>query len=145
MNERAQGILLAVAVTLSASACGGMTIRPPTPVRAVVISSFQVLYGPEIPGDRQGLLNRSQVPAKMAAALRAAYPLGQGPQVRVLITQFRAGRWGPTRMHAVVQVLGPGGQVLHQFEVDSTSVHGNRGRKIQAVSQDIVNQIAQQL
>ena len=82
----------------------------------------------------------------MAAALRASYPAGQGPFVRVILTQFRSGRWGPTRMHAVVQVLDPAQNVLAQFDTDSTTIRGgDRGGRIQAVAQDIVNQVAAQL
>ncbi|MCA9605858.1 MAG: hypothetical protein KC619_09710 [Myxococcales bacterium] len=137
--------LLLVSSTLLAG-CGGFHIRPPTPLRPVVIGSFEVVYGPQIPGDRQRLLDRAQAPARMAAALRQSYPAGPGPLVRMIITQFRSGRWGPTRMHAVVQVLGPGGAVLNQFEVDATSMNGaSRGQLIQSVAQACVDQVAQRL
>lgn len=110
------------------------------------MSGFEVVYGNQIPGDRLRLLDRYQVPGHMAAALRASYPAGQGPFVRVILTQFRSGRWGPTRMHAVVQVLDPAQNVLAQFDTDSTTIRGgDRGGRIQAVAQDIVNQVAAQL
>lgn len=143
--SRVRSIVVVCAVFL-ASACGGFHIRTPAAARPVVISGFEVVYSPEIPGDRQQVLNRLRLPQEMSLALRQAYPAGQGPLVRVIITQFRSGRWGPTRMHAVAQVMGPGGQVLNQIDVDSTTTVGSsRPDMIQRVSQDITNQIAQRL
>ena len=145
MSRTSQVVVCAIAAVLL-TACARFTIRTPVAARPVAFSGFEVVYSPEIPGDRQRLLNRYAVPDEMAAALRRAYPPGQGPLVRVILTQFRSGRWGPTRMHAVVQVLGPGGAVLNQIDVDSTTVRGgSRAELIQRVAQDIVDQIAQRL
>ncbi|GAB5547228.1 MAG: hypothetical protein RLO52_31660 [Sandaracinaceae bacterium] len=139
-------VLLGLASMLTLSACASFHVRPPVPSRQIVVSGFEVVYGNQIPGDRLRLLDRYQVPGHMAAALRASYPAGQGPFVRVILTQFRSGRWGPTRMHAVVQVLDPAQNVLAQFDTDSTTIRGgDRGGRIQAVAQDIVNQVAAQL
>ncbi|MFK7984944.1 MAG: hypothetical protein AB8I08_02860 [Sandaracinaceae bacterium] len=140
-----RSVTLALAA-LVLSACGSLQIAPPTPARAIAIAGFEVVYANDLPSDRQRMLNRLGVPAKMSLALRQAYPAGPGPRVRVMITQFRSGRWGPTRMHAVVFVLGDNEQVLAQLDVDSTSMSGaSRGGLIQNVSQDCVNQIAAQL
>ncbi len=137
---------LVLAAAFLAGCGGGVRIRPPNAVRPVVVAGFETVYSPEIPGDRQRILDRMQIPVRMSAALRQSYPAGPGPLVRVIITQFRSGRWGPTRMHAVVQVLGPGGQVLNQFDVDATSVAGSsRGSLIQSVAQACVDQIGQRL
>ena len=146
MRSRALlGLVLGAAVF--ATACGGgVRIRPPQALRPMPIAGFETVYGPQIPGDRQRLLTRLHVPVRMSAALRGAYPVGPGPVVRVVITQFRSGRWGPTRMHALVQVVGPGNALLNQFEVDATSVVGrSRGAMIQAVAQECVNQVAARL
>ena len=110
-----------------------------------MVSGFEVVYGPEIPGDRRRVLDRLGALPEMALALRSSYPAGQGPFVRVIITQYVAPRWGPTRMHAVVQVLGPAQNVLAQFDADSTTTRGNRNTSSHIVCQDIVDQIAAQL
>ncbi|MCB9592404.1 MAG: hypothetical protein H6719_06710 [Sandaracinaceae bacterium] len=142
----AKRTLITLAALLVLSACGGFRLDPPAPARPIVIAGFEVVYSPEIPGDRQRLLDRTGVRAEMQRVLRLSYPAGAGPMVRVIITQFRSGRWGPTRMHATAQVLDPQGNVLAQIEADSTTVNGaSRGSLIRTVSQDCVNQIARQL
>jgi len=145
--RRGTSIVLLLGAALWLSGCGGgFRLSPPAASRAVVIASFQVGYGPRIQGDRARVLDAYQVPLHMSGALRQSYPAGPGPAVQITITQFRAARYGPARMHAVVQVLGPGNAVVAQFDVDSTTTRGNsRGHMTQLLSQDIVNQIAQRL
>jgi len=141
-------VVLVAAFALSAvSGCGGgFRLRPPVASRQVVIASFQVHYGPRIQGDRARVLDAYAVPLHMSNALRQSYPAGPGPAVQVTITQFRVGRYGPSRMHADVQVLGPNNAVLTQFGADSTTTRGgSRGQITEALSQDITNQIAQRL
>lgn len=154
MTKRATPIVIALGAALALSGCGrGFHLRPPAASRPVVFASFQVGYGPQIQGNRARVLDAYAVPLRMSEALRQSYPAGPGPTVQVTITQFRAGRVGPGRMHAVVHVLGPGNAVLAQFDVDSTSVAGGypgsvpggRGRMTRRIAQDIVNQIAQRL
>ena len=138
--------VLALGAALLLSACGGFRLRVPAPARPIAISGFEVVAGPQIPPDRQRVLQRLGAMPEMALALRSAYPAGQGPFVRVILTQYRSGRWGPTRMHAVVQVLGPAQNLLTEFHVDSTTTRGGRrGAKTRRVAQDIVNQIAARL
>lgn len=138
--------VVAALAALVLSACGSFQLVPPSPARTLAFSRFDVVYAADLPADRQRMLDRLRVPEEMSLALRQAYPVGQGPHVRVTITQFRSGRWGPTRMHAVVLVLDDNEQVLAQLDVDSTSMSGaSRGGLIQNVSQDCINQIAAQL
>ena len=138
-------IVVSVALVLL-SACAGFRLQPVAPARPIVVAGFEIVYGNEIPGDRRRLLDRLGVPLEMQRALRASYPVGPGPVVRVTITQFRSGRWGPTRMHTVTQVLDATGRILGQIETDSTSVvGGNRNHLIRNVAQDTVNQVAARL
>lgn len=143
--NRASWVTVGVALVLL-SACAGFRLQPAAPTRPIVVAGFEIVYGNEIPGDRRQLLDRLGVPLEMQRALRASYPMGPGPVVRVIITQFRSGRWGPTRMHTVTQVLDATGRVLGQIETDSTSVvGGNRSGLIRNVAQDTVNQVAARL
>lgn len=138
-------IVASVALVLL-SACAGFRLQPVAPARPIVVAGFEIVYGNEIPGDRRRLLDRLGVPLEMQRALRASYPVGPGPVVRVTITQFRSGRWGPTRMHTVTQVLDATGRILGQIETDSSSTWGHsRGDRIHRVAQDTVNQVAARL
>ncbi|MGE0791301.1 MAG: hypothetical protein AB7S26_36845 [Sandaracinaceae bacterium] len=136
---------LVTAAALMLSACGSFHLNPVTPARPIPIANFEVGYSPEIPQDRVNLLERIHMRTEVAAALRASYPVGAGPNVRVTITQFISSRYGPTRMHMVAEVMTPNG-VEATVEADATAVMGaSRGQLIEHVSQDCVNQIAQQL
>lgn len=137
---------LALAVVLLAVGCGRFRLYPAQPLRNTMVAGVTIAYDPSLPGDRQRMLDRLDVPGEMQRALTASFPPGPGPRLHVIITEFRSGRWGPTRMHAIGQLLDPMGQVVGQVQADSTGVMGaSRGDLIERVSQDIVNQIAGQL
>ena len=145
--KSAKRVLVAVVAMAALSACG-FHVRPPTPARPLVIAGFEVIYGPQIPPDRRRVLDQLGVGPEMSMALRASYAVGQGPLVRVIITNYYAphDHRMRTTMSALVQVLDGRNQVLAQFDVHSTSHNGrNRTHHTNRVAQDLVNQIAQRL
>jgi hypothetical protein len=137
---------LSAGALLLLSACGSFHIDPVQPLRTTPVSGVTVVYGPEIPEDRRRMLDRLDALGEMQRALTGSFPPGAGPRLHVVITDFRSGRWDATRMHVSAQVLDPHGAVVGVLEADSTSVMGaSRGSLIQNVTQDCVNQIANQL
>ncbi len=138
--------LLAIAI-VSMSACRGFYIAPVTPMRATAISAVTVDYDPALPNDRMRMLDRFDVAGHMQRALAGSFPAGPGPRMHVVITEFRSGRWGPTRMHATAHLIDPSGAEVSQLQGDATAVmhRADRPQLIQMVAQQCVEQIAGQL
>lgn len=148
MSRTTVGWALALVLAgVMGSGCGpGFRLYPASPLRSTYIADVSVMYAPALEADKRRMLDRLDVPGEMQRALRGSFPPGPGPRMVVVITQFRSSRWGPTRMHAVLQLFDPYGQVVAQFEADSTTTRGsNRAGLIRNVAQDCVNQLASRL
>ena len=144
MRVRALFLIVCIAL-ITLSACGPWRLRVPRASGGVAFSGVETVYSPEIPADRLRLLDRLGIPGAMSEALRLAYPAGPGPHLRLVITQFRAGRYGPGRLHGVAEVLDGSGAVVGQAECDATTIRGNRRAKVRILAQACVDQIASQL
>lgn len=143
MNRKAAiGLVAALAMT----GCGSFHLDPARPPSASVVATVTVNYAPQLEADKRRMLDRLAVPMLMQQALSQSFTPGPGVAVHVMITQFRSGRWGPTRMHVVAQVVDARGNVVGAAEADATSVMGSsRGALIQAVAQDCIDQLAARL
>jgi hypothetical protein len=117
--------------------CTSLTLNPVTPANSTAVGSITVEYDAALAGKKENVLNRLDMKNLMTQALRQSFQAGGDRSLRVTITQFRTGGYGPTRMHAKAEVLDAAGAVVMQTEADSTSAMG----RLQAVAQEIVDQI----
>ncbi len=113
-----------------------------SPPRLTTVASITVVLDPVLDGDKRQILEELQVAQHMGTALGQSFMGGAGVNMNVTINQFRVGMWGPSRMHARVDVFDAQGNLIRQFDVDSTSIRGGgTGSKTQVVSQDIIEKI----
>jgi hypothetical protein len=117
--------------------CSSLTLSPVTPGSATAVSAVTVEYDAALDGKKASVLDRYDMKTLMTQALTASFQSGAGQSLRVRITQFRTGGYGPTRMHAVGEVVDGAGNVVKSTEADSTSAMG----RLQNVVQQIVDQI----
>ncbi|MEM1415672.1 MAG: hypothetical protein AAGH15_12265 [Myxococcota bacterium] len=135
--------LASLGVLAVLAGCGGsLRLSAATPMRATPIAEVQVVYGADLDQGKLDVLNDLEVAVHMQAALRSSFPVGNGPRMLVMITRYRTGRWGPTRMNADATLVGPDGTVQQTIPVSSTTIRGSNARsKTQRVAQDCVNQL----
>lgn len=128
-------------LTLCLSACGGFQLNPTTPSNAHPLSEVRVSLSPALDADKQEAIAAYAIPEHMRAALSASYPQGGELTMEVMISEFRTGAFGPTRMHADARLVDAGGQVVAQAEADSSTMRGGTRAKIQRVSQELIDQL----
>jgi hypothetical protein len=137
---------IGLSAALALTGCGSFHLDPARPPSASVVAMVTVSYASQLEADKRRMLDRLAVPMLMQQALSQSFTPGPGVALQVMITQFRSGRWGPTRMHVVAQVVDVAGNVVGGAEADATSVMGSsRGALIQAVAQECINQLAARL
>ena len=129
--------LILVLGLLFLSSCTTFTLAPALPASTTEVNAINVEYGSELDAKKTGVLDRYKMKDVFIAALRGSFATGGDTTLQVTITQFRTGGYGPTRMHAVANLMDASGAVVKSMEADSTSVM----RGVAAVAQEVVNQI----
>ncbi|HJK93275.1 MAG TPA: hypothetical protein RMH85_26685 [Polyangiaceae bacterium LLY-WYZ-15_(1-7)] len=137
--------LMLFAPLLLSVACAGFEVHPVQPSAEGSVAEVQVQLDPALGEDRREALVDYDAVRHMREALRGSLAAGEGPALRVTITEFRNGSFGPTRMRARADLVAPDGAVLRSVEADSTTMRGGTTKKARRVAQDVVEQIVRQI
>ncbi|MFW2390203.1 MAG: hypothetical protein ACN4G0_17845 [Polyangiales bacterium] len=137
---------IAIVLGVLLSACSApVQLKPASPKSELGWSGVSVTTAEALEGDKKEKLDEYEVLPAMTNALEKSFQTAGGEALRVDITQFRVG-WGPTRMHAIAEVVSAEGAVLKKVEADSTTTRKHiKWKRTQRVAQDIVNKLVQGL
>ena len=135
-----KSLLLAFSLFFLGS-CGSLTLRPASPMNSTMVSSINVEYGSELDDRKIAVLDRYKMKDVFIAALQSSVDAGSDSTLRITITAFRTGGYGPTTMNATAEVLDASGAVSTSVEVNSVSVM----RGVAGVAQEVVDKIAAEL
>ncbi len=134
-------------ITLSAlplfllAACGSFHVAPAATSGTAPVGQVVVEPGPDLDDAKREVLVEHAIPGQMRDALAASFPRGEGPTLRVTITEFRAGSFGPTRMAAHADVVGADGAILASADASSSTMMGSTTKKLRKVAQAVIDQV----
>ena len=147
---RAALILAASAAVLLSTACGGFrvnavrpAIAPGSATETAPVADVQFSIAEKIEGKKRSILEKNQVPAKMAAALHQSFKNAgaagpEGLTVTCVIEDFRLSGWGASHMHVATTVTDASGAVLKSFGANSVTTRAS----LNVLAQDIVQKVA---
>ena len=122
-------------------ACGGFHVAPASTAGAPAIGEVLVEASPALDDAKREALTDYAIPGQMRDAIAASFPPGAGPTLRVTITEFRMGSFGPTRMAAHAEIVGPDGTVLRSADAESSTMMGGTTKKLRKVAQAVIDQV----
>ena len=141
MKRAMKHTTLLFALLLPLSACAGFQLQPAASRGSQTIAQVSIEISPELNEGKREALAKYEIPAHMQAAISGSFPAGEGPTLRVTITEFRTGSFGPTRMHARAEVIAASGEVLRTADADASAMMGGTTMKLRKVAQSVVDQV----
>jgi len=142
-----QRSLIALSLLLAVG-CRSLVVAPALAASPTAIGLVSVEYSDELDDNKIAVLERNKVKEAMSQALIRSFGTGGEETLRVTITQFRTGGYGPSRMRAQARLISPSGIVLATLEADSQTLSAIRvgplrfSKPPSRITQDVVNQIA---